>query len=83
MTQRIAHQSLAQFRDTLLVGFVPVPAGRQRGHVQRRDKAQRICPTLAPCRVQLSDGHDPHRGFPASHSAADFSSELKRAGLRA
>jgi hypothetical protein len=83
MTQPIAHHSLALFRDTLLVDFVPVPASRQRGYVQRRDKAQSICATLAPYRMQLPDGHDPRRGFAATNSVADFFSDLKRTALRA
>ena len=83
MTQLIAHQSLALFRDRLLVVFLFLPASSQCRYVRQRDKARSICTALVPCLVQLPDGHDPNRGFAASNIAADFSSGLMRAGLRA
>lgn len=82
MTQPDAHQSLALFRDRLRVVFLFLPANSQCRYVRQRDKAQSICAALATYLVQLPDGHDLNRGFATSARAADFSSDLKRAGLR-
>lgn len=79
MTQPDPHHSLALFRDSLIVDFVPVPASSKRRYVRWRDQARGSRAALAAYLVEPPQGHDPNGGFAAGASAEHFPSSLKRA----